>query len=201
MTLVGRKDLEPNTLGELIEYIKANGDNVTYGNAGLGAASHLCGMLFMSAIDVQMTTIPYKGTGPAMTDLLGGQIDTMCDQTTNTTSQIQAGTVKAYGVTTKERIAALPDLPTAAEGGLAGFEVSVWHGLYAPKGTPKEVVDRLGAALRVALADPKVVEQFAELGTTPVAADRATPEALAETLKGEIEKWRPIIQAAGVYAD
>jgi tripartite-type tricarboxylate transporter receptor subunit TctC len=201
MTMVGRQDLEPTTLAELIEYIKANGDGVTYGNAGLGAASHLCGMLFMSAIDVQMTTVPYKGTGPAMTDLLGGQIDLMCDQTTNTTSQIKGGKIKAYGVTSKERVESLPDLPTLDEGGLPGFEVSVWHGLYAPKGTPKEIVDRLATSLGVALADPKVVEQFAELGTTPVSADRAKPEALAEVLKAEIDKWRPIIQEAGVYAD
>jgi tripartite-type tricarboxylate transporter receptor subunit TctC len=201
MTVVGRADFEPATLAELIAYVKANGDAVTYGNAGIGAASHLCGMLFMSTIGVQMTTIPYKGTGPAMTDLLGGQIDTMCDQTTNTTSQIKAGKIKAYGVTSKTRVPALPDLPTLDEGGLPGFEISIWHGLYAPKGTPKEIIDRLSKSLQVALADPKVIEQFAELGTTPVAADRATPEALAAMLKAEIEKWRPIIQAAGVYAD
>lgn len=201
MTIVARKDFEPNTLQELIDYVKANKDTVTYANAGIGAASHLCGMLFMSAIDTQLTTVPYKGTGPAMTDLLGGQVDFMCDQTTNTTKQIQAGEIKAYATTSPERLDNLPDLPTASEAGLDGFVVGVWHGLYAPKGTPAEVIERLTKSLQTALKDPAVVERFAELGTEPVSESDATPEALKNKLESEIERWRPVIQAAGVYAD
>jgi tripartite-type tricarboxylate transporter receptor subunit TctC len=155
----------------------------------------------MSAIGVQMTTIPYKGTGPAMTDLLGGQIDMMCDQTTNTTSQILAGEIKAYAVTTPERIAALADVPTAAEAGLDGFQVSIWHGLYAPAGTDPAIIARLEQALKVALADPTVAARFAELGTLPVAHEEATPAALAEILASQTALWKGIIEAAGVYAD
>jgi len=201
MTIVARKDFEPNTLQELIDYVRANKDTVTYANAGIGAASHLCGMLFMSAIDTQLTTVPYKGTGPAMTDLLGGQVDFMCDQTTNTTKQIQAGAIKAYATTSPERLANLPDLPTASESGLDGFVVGVWHGLYAPKGTPPGAIDRLAKSLQIALKDPSVVERFAELGTAPASQADATPDALKAKLESEIERWRPVIQEAGVYAD
>lgn len=201
MTLVAKKDFPAKDLKELLTYVKANKDKVTYANAGLGSASHLCGMLFMSAINTELTTVPYKGTGPAMNDLLGGQVDLMCDQTTNTTSQIKAKKIKAYGVTTKTRVASLSNLPTLNEAGLPNFEVSVWHGLYAPKGTPKAVIDRLVKALQVALKDEKVKQRFAELGTEPVPQDRATPEALRAQLKSEIGKWAPVIKKAGVYAD
>jgi tripartite-type tricarboxylate transporter receptor subunit TctC len=201
MTIVARKDFEPNTLAELIEYVKANKDTVTYANAGIGAASHLCGMLFMSAIDTPLTTVPYKGTGPAMTDLLGGQVDFMCDQTTNTTKQIQAGEIKAYATTSPERLANLPDLPTADEAGLDGFVVGVWHGIYAPKGTPAAALERLTKSLQVALKDPTVIERFAELGTAPASDADATPAALQAKLESEIERWNPVITAAGVYAD
>ena len=148
-----------------------------------------------------MTTVPYKGTGPGMSDLLDGQVDLMCDQTTNTASQIKSGKIKGYAVTTLERLPVLPDLPTLDEAGLKGFEMTVWHGLYAPAGTPQEIVDKLAAALRVALQDPKVVERFAQLGTVPVPLAEATPAALDAHLKVEVDKWRPIIQAAGTYAD
>ena len=201
MTIVARKDFEPQTLAELIDYVKANKDTVTYANAGIGAASHLCGMLFMSAIDTQLTTVPYKGTGPAMTDLLGGQVDFMCDQTTNTTKQIQAGAIKAYATTSPARLGNLPDLPTADEAGLDGFVVGVWHGLYAPKGTDPAIVERLSKSLQLALKDPGVVERFAELGTAPASEADATPAALKAKLESEIERWRPVITAAGVYAD
>ena len=174
---------------------------MSYANAGLGAASHLCGMLFMSAIDTDLTTVPYKGTGPAMNDLLGGQVDFMCDQTTNTTSQIRAGKIKVYGVTTKARVPSLPDVPTLHEAGLPGFEVSVWHALYAPKGTPPAIVAQLTKGLQDALRDATVKQRFAELGAEPVAESRATPEALRAHLKAEIAKWGPIIRKAGVYAD
>jgi tripartite-type tricarboxylate transporter receptor subunit TctC len=201
MTLVAKKDFPAKDLKELIAYVKANKEKVNYANAGLGAASHLCGMLFMTAIQTDVTTVPYSGTGPAMNDLLGGQVDFMCDQTTNTTSQIKAEKIKVYGVTTKKRVASLPNVPTMDEAGLKGFEVSVWHGLYAPKGTPKQVIDKLTNALHVALKDDNVKLRFAELGTEPVAENRATPAALRAFLKAEIDKWGPIIKKAGVYAD
>ena len=201
MTIVARADFEAETIGELIEYIRANKDTVTYAHAGVGSASHLCGMLFMDAIDVPLTTVPYKGTGPAMTDLLGGQVDVMCDQTTNTVNQIKTGKIKGYAVTTKDRLAVLPDLPTLGESGFPGFEMTVWHGLYAPAGTPKEMIEKLSSALQVAVQDPKVVERFADLGTVPVPPDQATPAAMDQLLETEIVKWKPIIEAAGVYAD
>lgn len=201
MTFVARANFPAKDFKELLAYVKANKDKVTYANAGVGSASHLCGMLFMSAINTELTTVPYKGTGPAMNDLLGGQVDFMCDQTTNTTSQIKSGKIKVYGVTTKTRVPSLPQVPTLHEAGLPNFEVAVWHGLYAPKGTPKPVIDTLSSALRTALKDPNVKTRFAELGTEPVAENRATPEALRTFLKSEIDKWSPIIKKAGVYAD
>ena len=201
MTLVAKKDFPPKDLKELIAYVKKNKDKVTYANAGLGAASHLCGMLFMTAIETDVTTVPYKGTAPAMNDLLGGQVDFMCDQTTNTTSQIKGEKIKVYGVTTKKRVPSLPNVPTMDEAGLKGFEVSVWHGLYAPKGTPKPVIDKLTKALQEAIKDATVKQRFADLGAEPVAEKGATPEALRTLLKAEIDKWGPIIKKAGVYAD
>jgi len=201
MTIVARKDLEPTDFKGLIEYAKANADKVTVANAGIGAASHLCGMLFMSAIETPLVTVPYKGTGPAMTDLLGGQVDIMCDQTTNTTKQIQGGTIKAYAVTSPERLDVLPDLPTVAEAGLPDMQVAIWHGLYAPKGTPAEIVDRLSKSLQVALKDENVAARFAELGTLPSPEADGTPQALKAKLESEIARWKPVIEAAGVYAD
>jgi len=201
MTFVAKKDFPAKDLKELIAYVKANKEKINLANAGIGAASHLCGMLFMSAIDTDLTTVPYNGTAPAMNDLLGGQVDLLCDQTTNTTSQIRAEKIKVYGVTTKNRLASLPKVPTMDEAGLKGFEVSVWHGLYAPTGTPKPVIDTLVKALQVALKDGMVRERFADLGTEPVAENRATPAALSAHLKAEIGKWSPIIKKAGTFAD
>lgn len=200
MTLVARKDFEPTTMEELLAYVKAEGENITYAHAGIGSASQLCGMLFMDAVDAQMTTVPYQGSGPAMTDIIGSQVDLICDQTTNTTSQIQAGEVKAYGVTSAARLANLPDLATTAEGGLA-LEIGVWHGLYAPAGTDAAVITRLETALQAALANEVVISRFAELGTVPVTAAEATPAALTEKLTSQIALWRGVIEAAGVYAD
>jgi tripartite-type tricarboxylate transporter receptor subunit TctC len=201
MTLVAKKDFPPNNFKDALTYIKANKDKVSLANAGIGSASHLCGLLFMSAIQTDMVTVPYKGTGPAMNDLMGGQVDLLCDQTTNTTGQIKGGKIKAFGVTTKTKVGALPDLAPLADQGLAGFEVAVWHGLWAPKNTPKDVVDKLNAALKVALKDPGIKQKFADLGTEPVAEARVTPAALAAHVKAETEKWGPIIKKAGVYAD
>jgi tripartite-type tricarboxylate transporter receptor subunit TctC len=201
MTFVARKDFPAKNMQELIAYVKANKDKVTYANAGIGSASHLCGMLFMTSIQTDMTTVPYKGTGPAMNDLLGSQVDFMCDQTTNTTSQIKGGKIKAYAVTSKTKVPSLPDLPTVDSAGLPGFEVGVWHGLYASKGTPPAIIERLTKALQVALQDPTVKQRFADLGTEPVTLNRATPEALRAHLRREIDKWAPIIKKAGIYAD
>ncbi|MCQ8895203.1 tripartite tricarboxylate transporter substrate binding protein BugD [Limnobacter humi] len=201
MTIVARGDFPAKNMQEFLAYVKANKDKVTYANAGIGSASHLCGMLFMTAIQTDLTTVPYKGTGPAMNDLLGGQVDFMCDQTTNTTSQIKGGKIKAYAVTTKTKVPSLPDLPTLDKSGLPGFEVAVWHGLYAPKGTPKLVIDRLVKSLQLALKDPVVIARMADLGTEPVDPKRATPEALKKHLESEIARWSPIIAKAGQYAD
>jgi putative tricarboxylic transport membrane protein len=200
MTIIARKDLEPTTLQELVDYVKANKETVTYANAGIGAASHLCGLLIMSAIDTTVTEVPYDGTGPAMEDLVGSQVDFMCDQTTNTTEQIKAGAVKAYAITSPERNDALPDVPTTTEAGLPDVQVSVWHGLYVPKDTPDEIVQALTNALKAALTDQNVIDKFAELGTLPVPEDQATPDAHRTKLQEQIDLWRPIIEAAGPTA-
>ena len=201
MTLVAKKDFPANTLAEAAAVIKREGDKLNYANAGIGAASHLCGLLLMKAVGTAMTTVPFRGTGPAMQEVLSGRVDLMCDQTTNTTEQIKAGEVKVFNVTTEERVQALPNVPTSKEAGLPEFEVSVWHGLYAPKGTPADIQQRLSRALQAALRDEKLASRFAELGTAPVAQDRATPEAHRRFWQADIAKWRPIIQAAGQFAD
>jgi tripartite-type tricarboxylate transporter receptor subunit TctC len=200
MTFVAKKDLPPNDMKSLVDYMKKNKDKVTLANAGIGAASHLCGLLFLSTIQADVTTVPYKGTAPAMNDLLGGQVDVMCDQTTNTTSYIKSGKIKAYAVTSKQRVDSLKELPPAADA-LPGFEVSVWHGVYAPKGTPKPVIDSLTAALQAAIAEPDFVKRMNDLGSNVVSKDKATPEGLRTHLKAEIDKWTPIIKKAGVYAE
>ena len=201
MTLVARKDLPAKTLPELLVYLKAQGDKVNLAHAGLGAVSHLCGMVFRQAVGVDLTTVPYSGTGPAMQALLGGQVDLLCDQTTQTVPQIKAGSVRFYGVTTAQRIKALPDAPTLAEQGLKGFEVVVWHGIYAPKGTPKDATEKVNAAVRAALKDPVVMARMAELGAEIVPDAKLTPDGLRSWLKQETERWGPVIKAAGVYAD
>jgi tripartite-type tricarboxylate transporter receptor subunit TctC len=201
MTIIARQNFPAKDFKEFLSYIKANKDKVTLANAGIGAASHLCGLLLMSAIQTDFLTVPYKGTSPAMNDLLGGQVDFMCDQTTNTTAQIKAGKVKAYAVTSPKRVPSLPDIPTLQEQGVKGADVSIWHALYAPKGTPKAAIDKLVVALQAALKDPAVNQRFAELGAVTVSADRQNPAALQKFLKSEIDKWGPIIKKAGQYAD
>jgi tripartite-type tricarboxylate transporter receptor subunit TctC len=197
MTIVGGTEFAPNTLQELVEHLKANAASVNYANAGVGAASHLCGLLIEQAVGADVTEVEYEGTGPAMDDLLGNQVHFMCDQTTNTTTQIKAGTIKAYAITSPERIEALPDVPTTTEGGLPDVQVRVWHGLYVPGDTPDEVVATLSQALQGALTDDNVIAKFAELGTTPVAADQATPEAHTAKLQEQIEVWKPLLSTAG----
>ena len=178
-------------------------DRVNLGHAGVGSASHLCGLLFQNAVKVDMTTVPYKGTAPAMTDLIGGQIDLMCDQTTNTTSQIEGKSIKAFAVTTTKRLTtpALKDLPTLNDSGLKGFEVTIWHGLYAPKGTPADVLAKLNSALKTALKDPEFVKKQEGLGAVVVTDKRSDPAEHKKFVAAEIAKWSPIIKAAGVYAD
>jgi tripartite-type tricarboxylate transporter receptor subunit TctC len=201
MTLIAKKTLPPGNFAEFLSYAKANRDKLTYANAGVGSASYLCGVLFMSTIQAEFTTVPYKGTGPAMNDLVGGQVDFMCDQTTNTVPQIKSGNVKAYGVTTMARLPSLPDLPTLDEQGLKGFDLVVWNGLYAPRGTPKAALDRLVAALQVAVQDATFRVRLADLGAEPVPVAKATPESLRALLRSEVDKWAPIIRKAGAYAD
>jgi tripartite-type tricarboxylate transporter receptor subunit TctC len=201
MTVVARGNFPAKDFSDLVQYVKANKEKINVAHAGTGSASHLCSMLFQSAIGVTVTTIPYKGTGPAMNDLLGGQVDIMCDQTTNTTSYIKSGKIKAYAVTTPKRLAVLPDLPTTREAGLPAFEVAVWHGMYAPKGTSPEVVGKVNNALKVALKDSLVIERFAGLGTEPVAESRATPEVHKQFLIAEIAKWKAVIEKAGVQPE
>jgi len=203
MTLIGKPSLPANNYKELTAWISQNKGQINLANAGIGAASHLCGLLFQNALQTQMTTVPYKGTGPAMTDLIGGQVDLMCDQTTNTTSQIEGKKVKAYAVTTSKRLTtpALKDLPTMQEAGVKNFEVTIWHGLYAPKGTPADVQKKLNDALKVALKDPDFVKKQEGLGAVVVSDKRVEQGEHKKFVAAEIAKWTPIIKAAGVYAD
>ena len=203
MTLISRPNMPANNFKELTAWITQQKGAVNLGNAGLGAASHLCGLLFQSALKVDMTTVPYKGTAPAMTDLMGGQIDLLCDQTTNTTSQIEGKKVKAFGVTTSKRLItpALKDLPTLQEAGLKDFEVTIWHGMYAPKGTPADVLAKLNNALKLALKDPEFLKKEEALGAVVVNDKRTAPAEHKKFVAAEIAKWGPIIKAAGIYAD
>jgi len=203
MTLIGRPSLPAKNFKELVTWIGQNKGKINLGNAGVGSASHLCGLLFQNALQVDMTTVPYKGTGPAMTDLIGGQIDFMCDQTTNTSSQIEAKKVIGYAVTTAKPLTtpALKDLPTMQDGGLKGFEVTVWQGLYAPKGTPPEVLAKINAALKLALKDPDFIKKQEGLGAVVVNDKRVEPAEHKKFVMAEIAKWSPIVKAAGVYAD
>ncbi len=203
MTVVGRSTLPANNFAELRTWINANKGKINLANAGLGAASHLCGLLFQQSLGVEMTTVPYKGTAPAMTDLLGGQVDIMCDQTTNTTQQIEGGKIKAYAVTTTKRLTtpALAKLPTLDESGLKGFNVTIWHGLYAPKGTPKAALDKVNAALKNALKDAEFIKRQEALGAVVVTDNRVNGADHKKFVEAEIAKWGPAIKAAGQYAD
>ena len=203
MTLITKPTMPASNFKELTGWISQNKGKINLGNAGVGSASHLCGLLFQNAVQVDMTTVPYKGTAPAMTDLIGGQIDVMCDQTTNTTSQIEGKKVKAFGVTTSKRLTtpALKDLPTLEESGLKGFQVTIWHGLYAPKGTPADVQAKINAALKTALKDPEFIKKQEGLGAVVVVDKRVEPAEHKKFVAAEIAKWSPVIKAAGVYAD
>jgi tripartite-type tricarboxylate transporter receptor subunit TctC len=201
MTLVARRDFPASNMLAASAYIRREGDGLTYANAGVGAASHLCGLLLQKALGTQLTTVAFRGTGPAMQDLMAGRVDLMCDQTTNTAEQIRANQLKVFAVTMRDRSAALPDVPTSAEGGLPTFEVSVWHGLYAAKGTPAEITDRISRALQFSLRDPRVLARFSQLGAVAATQERATPDAHRAFWMADIAKWRPIIESSGQYAD
>ncbi len=203
MTLVGRSTLPANNFAELRKWIDANKGKINQAHAGLGAASQLCGLLFQQAIGVDMTTVPYKGTAGAMTDLLGGQVDIMCDQTTNTTQQIEGGKIKVFAVTTPKRLAmpSLAKVPTLDESGLKGFNVTIWHGLYAPKGTPKPVLEKLNASLRTALKDAEFHKREEALGAVIINDARLGSAEHKKFVESEIAKWGVVIKAAGQYAD
>jgi tripartite-type tricarboxylate transporter receptor subunit TctC len=201
MSLIARSDFPASNFAEFLKHVRDNKAKMNLANAGIGSASHLCGLLFMSAIETDFTTVPFSGTGPAMNALLGKQVDFMCDQTTNTSGQIQANAVKVFGVTSPARVASLPNVPTLQEQGMKGFSVGVWHGLYAPKGTPRAFAERLTAALQAAAKDPEFSKRMADLGATVYPAAQMTPAAHAAHLKAEIERWAPIIKKAGAYAD
>ena len=199
MTLLSRKDFPPNTLPELLDYLKKNQDKVSMAHAGTGAVSQLCSLLFMNQVGIKLTTVPYKGAGPAMNDLMGGQVDLLCDQTTQTVPVIQDGKrVKVFGVTTPKRLASLPDVPTLDEQGLKGFDVKVWHGMYAPKGTPPEVIAKLNQALNAALTDEHVKKRIAELSSDLATPDKATPASLKQQLTNEVQRWGKVMRDAHV---
>ena len=198
MVLLGKKDLPANNFKELEAYIKANGPKVTMANAGPGAVSQLCGLLFQSRLGVKLTNIPYKGTGPALTDLLGGQVDLLCDQTTQTIPYIQDGRIKAYGTTTMKRLPAIPNVPTLNEQGMKGFEVKVWHGVYAPKGTPQPILDKINAALKKALNSPDVKKRLEDANIDIVPASKINAKGLKDHLESEINVWGPVIRKANI---
>lgn len=197
MTIIARPDFPPNNIKELVDYLKANKDKVSLANAGIGSAAHLCGTMLMDALGIDLLTVPYKGTGPAINDLLGKQVDVLCDQTTNTTQHIKAGTVKSYAVTSKARVPTLPNLPTMQEAGFKDFEVGIWVGLWAPKGTPKPIVDKLVKALQSGLADPAFKSRMEAMGATVLPAE-ANPQALAQKVDQQVPQWAELFKKVGV---
>jgi len=201
MVLVARKDFPANTLQGLIDYIKANPGKLNFANAGIGSTSNLCEVLMRSSLSASWTSVSYKGTGPALNDLLAGQVDVICDQPASTLQHIKGGNLKALAVATKERISSLPETPTFSQSGMPGFQLTVWHGLYAPKGTPKPVVNRLVASLAVALRDPVLAQRFNEMDAMIVPPSSATPTYLEKFLKADVERWRIALKNAGVKAE
>lgn len=201
--LIGKQSLAANNLAELRQWIASNGDKTNLANAGVGSASHLCGLMLQSAMKSSMTPVPYKGTAPAMNDLLGGQVDLMCEQATNAVPQIEGKRVKVFGVTSAQRmsIPVLKDAPTLAEAGLTDFNVQVWHGVYAPKGTPPAVLSKLNAAVREALKDPDLIRKQEALGLSVTADDRLSPAGHRRFVETEMARWAKVIKEAGEYAD
>jgi tripartite-type tricarboxylate transporter receptor subunit TctC len=203
-TLIGKQALPATNFAELRKYIASSGGKINLANAGVGSASHLCSLLLQNALKSDMVFVPYKGTGPAMNDLLGGQVDLMCEQATNSTPQIEAKKVKAYAVTSAQRMASVPalaSLPTLAESGLPGFDFSVWHGLYAPRGTPPAVLEKINAALRTALKDPELVKRQEALGITVVSDGRLAPAEHRKFFESEVGRWTKAIKDAGIQPE
>jgi tripartite-type tricarboxylate transporter receptor subunit TctC len=201
--LITKPSVDANNFADLKKWIDSSGGKLNLANAGVGSASHLCGLMIQQGLKTDMTTVPYKGTAPAMTDLMGGQVDLMCEQATNAVPQIESGKVKVFGVTSAKRatIPALKNVPTLAESGLKDFNVQVWHGLYAPKGTPPQIVAKLNAALKVALKDPEFIKREEALGISVIKDDRNTPAGHKKFVEAEVDRWGKVIQAAGAYAD
>ena len=201
LLLVSRKDLPANDLKGLIAWLKANPDKATAGTGGVGSPPHISGVFFQKMTGTQFQFVPYRGTAPAMRDLLAGQIDIMIDQASNVLPQLSSGTIKAFAVTSKERLPSAPDVPTVDEAGLPGLHVSVWHGLWAPKGTPADVIAKLNGAVAKSLGEQGTKEKLAALGQDIPPADQLTPQALGAFQKAEIEKWWPIVKEAGIKAE
>jgi tripartite-type tricarboxylate transporter receptor subunit TctC len=201
LLLVSRKDLPANDLKGLIAWLKANPDKATAGTGGVGSPPHISGIFFQKMTGTQFQFVPYRGTAPAMRDLLAGQIDIMIDQASNVLPQLRGGTIKAFAVTAKERLPSAPDVPTVDEAGLPGLYVSVWHGLWAPKGTPAEIIAKLNGAVVKSLGQPGTKEKLAALGQDIPPPDQLTPQALGAFQKAEIEKWWPIVKDAGIKAE
>jgi tripartite-type tricarboxylate transporter receptor subunit TctC len=201
LLVVSRKDLPATDFKELVAWLKANADKATAGTGGVGSPPHISGIFFQKMTDTRFQFVPYRGTAPAMRDLLAGQIDIMIDQASNVLPQLRAGTIKAFAVTSKERLPSAPQVPTVDEVGLPGLYVSVWHGLWAPKGTPADVIAKLNGAVVKSLGEPATREKLAALGQDIPPADQLTPQALAAFQKAEIDKWWPIVKAAGIKAE
>lgn len=201
MVIVTRNDFPAKDLNEFVSYVKANGPKISLAHAGVGSASHLCGLMMMNTLNVKMNEIPYKGTGPALTDLMGGQVDVLCDQTSGTVPPVKAGKIKAYAAAGKTRLSGLPDVPAITEAGVQGFDINISFGLYAPKGTPKPVMDQLTAALQKSVSDPDVRQRLEAMGISAVNPDQARPEALRAHLKYEIDTLGSLLTKAGVKAN
>jgi len=201
MIVVTRKDFPAANLKELIDRIKANPGKISAGTAGAGSGSHIAGLLLQSLTGVQLSFVPYRGTGPALQDLVAGQIDMIIDQASNSLPQVRQGTIKAFAVTATGRIPSAPDIPTVVEAGLPAFQMEIWSGMWVPHGTPRAIVDRLNAAVVAALAEPAVRDKLAGLGLDGPPADQHTPEALGTYQRAEAAKWWPIIKAANVTVE
>jgi tripartite-type tricarboxylate transporter receptor subunit TctC len=198
MVIVTRNDFPAKDLNEFVSYVKANAPKISLAHAGVGSASHLCGLMMQSALNVQMNDIPYKGTGPALTDLMGGQVDVLCDQTSGTVPPVKAGKIKAYAAAGKSRLSGLPDVPAISEAGVQGLDINISFGLYAPKGTPKPVLDQLTAALQKSVSDPEVRQRLEAMGISAVTPDQARPEALRAHLKNEMDTLGNLLIKSGV---
>jgi tripartite-type tricarboxylate transporter receptor subunit TctC len=201
MSIIARRDFPATTLAELVAVVRREGRNLNLGNSGVGGTSHLCSLLLQQAIGTPVTLVPYRGTGPAMTDLLNGTLDLGCDQTTNNSEQIRAGAIRGYAITTETRVSALPDTPTTAEAGLPAMRMSGWNMLFAPPHVPRPVLERLNAALLAALRDEGVRRRMVDLGSLPASGERTTPAGAQAFWMGEIARWKPLLETAGQYAD